>query len=416
LGQKDAREVRATFVRRVVAVVILFLLVALWVGMVEVAGAMQQGCDDVYHKPFAICFVIHACYVLFLFVYIIVEIVERCCYTPIDGINDDETLPYRITFSFSNARHRWVMFHATWLGLFTFAVGYTFYLSLPLISAAANVAIYNSAGAFVYIFCLIFRMERFNWIKILALIFSIGGVCLVQFLSVPRDATPCDQTTTTTMVAGSTSMVTATTMSSTAIIAEAPAVAPPGLPPATWGYIFVTVSTILYALYEVLYKRLLSPDKIAATLSKTPEHTGIPTKVRTQSAWIQVKLAMLAIGWFGLVQLLLLWPGFFIVNALDIETFELPRGRALASLLVTAVMDTFFNVLLLSGIALTSPLFITVGCLLTIPVSIFTDYMLHKALLSGGALGGVACIAVGFLVLSYAEYREHKAMQLSKAV
>jgi drug/metabolite transporter (DMT)-like permease len=57
-------------------------------------------------------------------------------------------------------------------------------------------------------------------------------------------------------------------MSSTAGFAQTSAVAPPGLPPATWGYIFVIVSTILYALYEVLYKRLLSPDKIAATLSK----------------------------------------------------------------------------------------------------------------------------------------------------
>jgi hypothetical protein len=79
LGPKDAREARATFIRRVVAIIILVLLVLLWVGMVEVrasvlvgatsssivctmqvAGAMQQGCDDVYHKPFAICFAIHA--------------------------------------------------------------------------------------------------------------------------------------------------------------------------------------------------------------------------------------------------------------------------------------------------------------------------------------------------------------------
>lgn len=74
---------------------------------------------------------------------------------------------------------------------------------------------------------------------------------------------------------------------------------------------------------------------------------------------MQVKFAMLALGWFGapvcvgslcvaslftlccapgVVQLLLLWPGFFVVDALKVELFELPRGRALASLLVTAAM------------------------------------------------------------------------------
>jgi hypothetical protein len=50
--------------------------------------------------------------------------------------------------------------------------------------------------------------------------------------------------------------------------------------------------------------------------------------------------------------------------------------------------------------------------LLTIPVSIITDYFLHDALLSSGSLVGVGCIAIGFLILSFAEWREHRSHKI----
>lgn len=102
------------------------------------------------------------------------ELIERCCFRPSSAVNATDDRPARISIDLSNPAQRWLLFHATWIGLFTFVVGYTFYLSLPLISVAANVAIYNAAGAFVYIFCLLFGMEKLNPLKILSLLFSIG--------------------------------------------------------------------------------------------------------------------------------------------------------------------------------------------------------------------------------------------------
>lgn len=79
----------------------------------------------------------------------------------------------------------------------------------------------------------------------------------------------------------------------------------PDLTSSMMGYIFVTVSMILYALYEVQYKRLLSPDKFAAILSSSSssssnnntsndanndENNNVkPTKaVQVQSPFVQV--------------------------------------------------------------------------------------------------------------------------------
>jgi hypothetical protein len=108
--------------------------------------------------------------------------------------------------------------------------------------------------------------------------------------------------------------------------------------------------------------------------------------------------------------MLFMWPGFFVIAALDIESWALPASHALRSLLVTTFLvltsiciptiltkscvqkDSCFNVLLLIGIALTSPLFISVGCLLTIPLSIFADWWLHDALMTIGSMMGVLCI------------------------
>merc|ERR1712000_42897 len=105
---------------------------------------------------------------------------------------------------------------------------------------------------------------------------------------------------------------------------------------------------------------------------------------------------------FGVVQMLFAWPGFFLIAAIGVESWALPASHALRSLLVTTFLDSCFNVLLLIGIALTSPLFISVGCLLTIPLSIFADWYFHGAVMTIGSLMGVLCITLGFLVLSFA--------------
>jgi hypothetical protein len=264
-----------------------------------------------------------AAYAIFFPIFGLVELIERCCFSDNSSSTayGDEPRRARISIRLSDPAQKWLLFHATWIGLFTFVVGYTFYLSLPLISVAANVAIYNAAGAFVYIFCLLFGMEKLSLLKILSLVFSIGervcmqlvvlfivllnafilcrwigGVCLVQFLAAPRKSPPCvPDTTTSAMLTTNMNATTTTTTTTTTVSMTTTHSTSPDVTSSMMGYIFVTVSTILYALYEVQYKRLLSPDKFASILSSSSSSSpradsdgGIKSRVQTQSAFVQV--------------------------------------------------------------------------------------------------------------------------------
>lgn len=413
----------------VASVLVLLLLVALWVAMAEVAQAMQSGCgqgdDKPYHKPYTVTYVIHVGYTLCLLVAV--------AWTAAEHFSEKRAAATRLStvvmVTAAAPRVNWrawrpILVKCALLGLYTNLIGYTYYRSLPLISVSANVAIYNSAGAFVYVFTLALRMDRFNWLKVLALAVSVGGVCLVQFLSTPMPAAMCG----TTGGGGATPL---------------PTESPP-ISDATEGYVLVVISTITYALYEVIYKRWLPPSvyraaavpldgaakgAVAADAANDDDDdeetqllrkgerssdvveaaaTSAAATSETASMWSDVKFSFMTLGMVGLFHSLLNWPGILILDATGVETFEWPEARAAESLLVTTVMDSAFNVLLLCGIALTSPLFISVGTLLTIPASILSDWIVHGRVMDGGALGGVAMIAVGFLLLTYAEWREER--------
>ena len=72
-----------------------------------------------------------------------------------------------------------------------------------------------------------------------------------------------------------------------------------------------------------------------------------------------------------------------------------------------------FNAFLMVALAVTSPLIVSVACMLTIPISAATDRLLwHDSFSTMQALGGVLVVA-GFALLTWAEERaasrEHAA-------
>lgn len=133
------------------------------------------------------------------------------------------------------------------------------------------------------------------------------------------------------------------------------------------------------------------------------------------SVWDDVKYAMLTLGLIGVFHILLTWPGIIILDYAGVETFEWPAHDALVALLTTTFLDSIFNVLLLIGIALTSALFMSVGCLLTIPASMLSDWVLHGTVMQGGSIGGVVLIAAGFAVLAWAEVLEARHASQKRA-
>lgn len=72
-----------------------------------------------------------------------------------------------------------------------------------------------------------------------------------------------------------------------------------------------------------------------------------------------------------------------------------------------------FQAFLFIGIALSSPLFISVGTTISIPLSLLVDYFVNGILLQWSAFIGVGFILVGFFTLSYTHYTEMRASQYS---
>ncbi|KAJ1933410.1 hypothetical protein EC988_009128, partial [Linderina pennispora] len=82
-------------------------------------------------------------------------------------------------------------------------------------------------------------------------------------------------------------------------------------------------------------------------------------------------------GSVGLANIVLLWPGFFLLHWLGIETFALPGSASLwLMILVNALIGTFLSdYLWLMAVLMTSPLVVTLGLSLTIPLSMAGDIL-----------------------------------------
>eukprot|EP01066_Platyproteum_vivax_P011383 Platyproteum_vivax@DN5172_c0_g1_i1.p1 len=151
--------------------------------------------------------------------------------------------------------------------------------------------------------------------------------------------------------------------------------------PSPLGYIFCFLSMVLYALYEVLYKKW-------AVHHKDPYPVGNAVRF---------------LGLVGVSTAIFCAPPLLIIDATGMEQFMIPAREAMPAVFLLGFLDTLFNVLLLICIGLSSPLFTSVGCLLVLPVSIFWDQIANDYHLPAPAMLGVGLIALGFVGFGISE-------------
>ena len=106
----------------------------------------------------------------------------------------------------------------------------------------------------------------------------------------------------------------------------------PSSPPHTQ---FLAITVILYALFEVLYKKLAT---------KKDDTAPVMNGVRF-------------LGYMGVHTLLWLWPLLIVFHFTGVEVFELPSLDNVGLMTLNAFLDVIFNAGLLVCIALSSPLF-----------------------------------------------------------
>jgi len=255
------------------------------------------------------------------------------------------------------------------LSLIAFAAGYAWYHSLFLTHISINTVVYNCNFSTVFILSVIMLRERVNWSKAFSAVLSIIGVFLVTFDSI-----------------GSNQWYT----SNQEVL----------------GIGLALLAIFFFALYAVLMKCIeISPSTrqvISGPIPHAPQLVGASD-------------GMNVLGLLGFWNMVLVAPILAIAHVTKWETFALPTDMETWCLLfINAGLNTLFNVGLLMGIAFATPFTMSMGLILSIPVSILLDTFLNDYLLGTQASIGAGCIIFGYVFMTYTEYYRPKVIEVSR--
>jgi len=227
---------------------------------------------------------------------------------------------------------------AAWFCLAWFAANWAMNGSLALTTVSSVTILSSTSGFFTLGLGRLAGVESFNFTKLSAVICSIAGVVLVS---------------------KSDNEVTRYSPNS------------PTIPPKQHrlsGDIVALISAMLYACYVILLKKSVGRES---------------------------RLSMpLFFGFVGAFNILCLWPIGVLLHFIGVETLEWPHGgRLWASLGISALITCVSDYLYMVAMLKTSPLIVTLGMSLTIPLAVLGD------LAEGTRLGGVEMIIGAALVL-----------------
>lgn len=239
--------------------------------------------------------------------------------------------------------------------------GLTWYIAVDMTTPSDLTAIYNCSAFFAYAFSVPLLKERFRIDKAFAVIIAIVGVLIVAY----GDSKPN------------------------------PSGGAPSADPAQagddgnrfLGNIIIGVGSVLYGLYEVLYKRFACP----------------PEGCSPGRGMIFANTVGSLIGCFTLF---VLWFPLPLLHISGLEKFALPTGATAWWLFLSVVMNATFAGSFLVLISLTSPVLSSVASLLTIFIVALSDWVLTGQPPSFAAMAGGIMIIIAFVMLSVSTWRE----------
>ena len=142
------------------------------------------------------------------------------------------------------------------------------------------------------------------------------------------------------------------------------------------GDVLALCSAVMYGVYAIFMKKRIADESLV----------NMPT----------------FFGFVGLFNLLLLWPGLVLLHFTWIERFELPSGRRVVwTLLFMASFNTISDLAWAYAVLLTSPLVITVGLSLSIPLSLVGQMVLHSQTSTVLYWIGAIIVVLSFIVVNH---------------
>jgi solute carrier family 35 protein F5 len=235
---------------------------------------------------------------------------------------------------------------------FWFAANLQFNISLSMTSVSSNTILSSTSGLFTFGLSLLFLGERFRFSKLLAVALSLGGVICI---------TLTDEKVRARQRHASPSAAPEEARHDHALVGDALALG----------------GALAYAMYSVLLK------------CRITEQVSMP----------------MFFGCVGLVNTVVLWPLFFVLDATKLEPFEAPRGKTLYALLINGLVGTVLSDILWAlSVVLTTPLTSTVGLALTIPAAIIADSVMGKISFNQPLyILGSLLVTSGFLTSAFGE-------------
>ncbi|KAJ5578326.1 uncharacterized protein N7459_007290 [Penicillium hispanicum] len=237
--------------------------------------------------------------------------------------------------------------------------GGSWYVAVNLTSASDLTAIYNCSAFFAYAFSIPLLKEKFRFDKVFAVGVAILGVLVVAYGDRPEKKVSKGGTTHPDDQEGQNRLL---------------------------GNIIIGIGSVLYGLYEVLYKRYACP----------PEGTSPGRGTIFANTFGSM---------IGAFTLLVLWIPLPFLHFMGWETFRVPTGEAAWMLLISICANATFSGSFLVLISLTSPVLSSVAALLTIFLVAIVDWLRTGQPLSLAAVIGGILIMVAFFLLSWSTYR-----------
>lgn len=153
-----------------------------------------------------------------------------------------------------------------------------------------------------------------------------------------------------------------------------------------WGNLLALAGALVYGVYTILLKYRIM-DK------NTKKERNLNTH--------------LFFGCVGLYCLIFLWPIILVLHFTGVEQFELPKSGHILLLLGGNALITFVSDFCwCKAVLLTSPLTVTVGLSLTIPLAMVGDWIIKNFEINLWYLTGAIMVTVGFMVINRDEQED----------
>ncbi|KAG2159841.1 uncharacterized protein EDB93DRAFT_1112213 [Suillus bovinus] len=254
-------------------------------------------------------------------------------------------------------------------------------------------AIWNANAFFAYVFSVKLLNLKWSLIRSCAVCLATVGVLTIVY----GDSTPSN---------------------ATAPLAGRTTVAQNSAP--LFGDILTLVASVIYGLYQVLYKKYVALPSDLEPAAEPPQYSHVPTSaeqvddeetVASPSPVAGDKVAhSLPFGLhsnfltacIGVCTLSVLWVPLIVLHYYGIEKFGLPSNMvtfvAIAGICITGVI---FNAGFMILLGVWGPIVTSVGSLLTIVLTLISDLMLGTVGLTAWGLLGAGMIVGAFAVLAY---------------